>query len=145
MQYFRLFHSQNSYRNAPHCYVIRTLPLLYITFSFPVGRERQLVHNADHSLPSTAGVKNAWSYASTLPRTCMTSQKQSSHWQNPPLEASRLKTWLSMTLGAVKLYWEVNSCSVSRQMRILLVGLHQVLLFAIHAVIRKNSRNKTYV
>ena len=28
-QYVLLFHSNNGYTNAPHCYVIRTLPVLF--------------------------------------------------------------------------------------------------------------------
>ena len=33
MHYSLLFHSNNDYTNAPHCYVIRTLPVLFVTFT----------------------------------------------------------------------------------------------------------------
>jgi hypothetical protein len=51
IQYLLLFHSNNVFFNAPHCYVIRTLPVLYSlrigiynTIKFSVLRIRKFIY-----------------------------------------------------------------------------------------------------
>jgi hypothetical protein len=79
MSYLLLFHSNNCFVNAPQCYAIRTLPVLFLIQNvqqvpglnqqgenIPPGGGGEGVKRSGpeigHSLQSSAEIKNVWSY-----------------------------------------------------------------------------------